>query len=73
MIGSSSATVMAGPMPGSTPTAVPTITPIRASSRLIGVAAVANPSSRNWKFSRIYRIPCKMPAGRPTPSPMAKP
>ena len=56
MIGSSSATVIAGPMPGSTPTAVPTITPIRASSRFIGVAAVAKPSSRKPKFS-IGRAP----------------
>ena len=47
VIGSSRATVMAGPIPGSTPTAVPTVTPISASSRLIGVAAVAKPSSRS--------------------------
>src|SRR6478735_4276308 len=51
VIGSSKATVMAGPMPGSTPTAVPTTTPISASSRFIGVAAVAKPSTRNWRFS----------------------
>src|SRR4051794_25689007 len=43
--GSSSATVMAGPRPGSTPTAVPSSTPISAYSRFIGVAAVAKPSS----------------------------
>ena len=75
VIGSSSATVMAGPMPGSTPTAVPTMTPIRASSRFIGVAAVMKPSIRKPKFpmSPPYRIPLRMPAGRLTPSPMAKP
>src|SRR5688500_3097519 len=51
VIGSSRATVIAGPIPGRTPTAVPTITPMRARSRLSGVAAVAKPSSRNWRFS----------------------
>src|SRR5215212_8291814 len=50
-MGSSSATVMAGPIPGSTPTAVPMITPMRASSRLTGVAAVANPCSSSSRLS----------------------
>ena len=36
MTGSSSATVIAGPMPGSTPTAVPSSTPMKANSRLVG-------------------------------------
>src|ERR1700682_3843008 len=40
-MGRSSATVMAGPIPGSTPTAVPRRTPITAYSRFIGVAALA--------------------------------
>jgi hypothetical protein len=31
--GSSTATVMAGPIPGSTPTAVPTVTPAKAHNR----------------------------------------
>ena len=44
--GSSSAMVIAGPMPGSTPIAVPSSTPRNAYSRLIGVSAVANPSMR---------------------------
>ena len=44
--GSSSATVSAGPMPGSTPTAVPSSTPISAYSRLIGWVATARPWSK---------------------------
>ena len=36
VIGSSSATVSAGPMPGSTPTSVPSVTPAAASSRFCG-------------------------------------
>src|SRR5688572_29801289 len=47
VIGSSIATVTAGPSPGSTPTPVPTAQPMKAHSRLIGVAAVAKPPS-NW-------------------------
>ena len=70
--GSNSATVIAGPIPGSTPTAVPITTPSRASSRLTGVAAVANPSSEELEAVH-HRIPCKMPAGSATPNPIAKP
>ncbi len=43
VIGSSSATVSAGPMPGSTPTAVPSSTPISANSRFIGCSATVRP------------------------------
>src|SRR5882757_2717961 len=43
VIGSSMATATAGPMPGSTPTAVPSTQPTKAHSRLTGVIAVANP------------------------------
>ena len=43
MTGSSSATVSAGPMPGSTPTAVPSVVPASPHSRLAGVSATANP------------------------------
>src|SRR5258705_6012447 len=50
-MGSSSATVIAGPMPGSTPTAVPSSTPITAYSRFIGVAASAKPWSSQLKLS----------------------
>ena len=45
VIGSSIATVTAGPSPGSTPIAVPSAQPTKAHSRLIGVAAVAKPPS----------------------------
>src|ERR1700755_788534 len=50
-MGRSSATVMAGPIPGSTPTAVPRSTPITAYSRFIGVAASAKPWSSQLKLS----------------------
>ena len=46
VIGSSSATVSAGPMPGSTPTSVPSVTPAAASSRFCGVSTALKPSSR---------------------------
>ena len=46
VIGSSMATATAGPMPGSTPTAVPSAQPNSAHSRLMGVAAVAKPPIR---------------------------
>ena len=46
VIGSSSATVNAGPMPGSTPTSVPSVTPAAASSRFWGVNTALKPSSR---------------------------
>src|SRR5512138_2808088 len=44
--GNSSATVSAGPMPGSTPTAVPSSTPINAYSRFIGCSATTRPWPR---------------------------
>src|SRR4029079_6379321 len=50
-MGNSSATVIAGPIPGSTPTAVPRSTPITAYSRFIGVAASAKPCSSQLKLS----------------------
>src|SRR4051812_11040399 len=46
VIGSSSATVSAGPIPGSTPTSVPSVTPAAASSRFSGVRTSAKPSIR---------------------------
>ncbi len=46
VIGSSSATVSAGPMPGSTPTSVPSVTPAAASSRFWTDRTLAKPSSR---------------------------
>jgi hypothetical protein len=49
--GSNRATVMAGPMPGSTPTAVPSRTPMKAYRRFMGVSAVANPSMSEDQMS----------------------
>src|SRR6266568_8753153 len=46
VIGSSIATVAMVPMPGSTPTSVPTRAPIRHSRRLIGVMATPKPRAR---------------------------
>src|SRR5687768_6411551 len=51
VIGSSMATATAGPMPGRTPTAVPSTQPTKAHSRLIGETAVANPWNRAAKMS----------------------
>ena len=50
--GSSSATVSAGPMPGSTPTAVPSSTPISANRRFIGCKATVRP----WASAEIGSI-----------------
>src|SRR6185312_5295659 len=46
VIGNSIATVAMVPMPGSTPTSVPTSAPIRQSMRLIGVKATPKPRAR---------------------------
>ena len=53
VIGSSIATVAMVPMPGSTPTSVPTSAPIRQSRRLIGVKATPKPRARLEKSSVI--------------------
>src|ERR1700710_3076544 len=53
VMGSSMATVAMVPMPGSTPTRVPTSTPIRHSMRLIGVKATPKPRARFEKSSAI--------------------
>src|SRR6267154_3223787 len=53
VIGSSIATVAMVPMPGSTPTSVPTSAPIRHSSRLIGDRATPKPRARLEKSSNI--------------------
>src|SRR5688572_16340567 len=55
--GRSRATVIAGPMPGSTPTAVPTKTPISARNRYCGCSAVPKPSMRAKKLSTEERHP----------------
>jgi len=41
--GSSSAMAPTGPMPGSTPTMVPTTTPTKQASRFVGVMAMVKP------------------------------
>jgi hypothetical protein len=43
VIGSSTATVIAGPIPGRTPTAVPSVVPANAHARCGRVRALANP------------------------------
>src|SRR4029450_1490750 len=53
VIGSSIATVAMVPMPGSTPTSVPTSAPIRQSSRLIGENARPKPRARLLKRAAI--------------------
>src|SRR3954465_15178687 len=47
VIGSSSAIVSAGPIPGSTPTNVPSSTPMAANARFSGERTVPNPSIRS--------------------------
>src|SRR5215210_9567881 len=51
VIGSSSAMVRAGPRPGSTPIAVPSVVPTRHHIRLTGVSATAKPPSSCAKAS----------------------
>src|SRR5512140_1878919 len=51
VMGSSMATATAGPMPGSTPTAVPRPQPTRHQSRLAGEIAVAKPCRRALTMS----------------------
>ena len=47
VIGKSIATATAGPIPGKTPTAVPSVQPIKHHNKLIGVAAVEKPC-KSW-------------------------
>ena len=51
VIGSSMAMVATGPRPGSTPTAVPSSTPMKQYIRLNGLSAVAKPSPRSLNSS----------------------
>src|SRR3954463_1320397 len=53
VIGSSIATVAMVPMPGSTPTSVPTSAPIKHSNKLTGVKATPKPRARLEKSSAI--------------------
>ena len=52
VIGRSSATVTAGPTPGRTPTAVPSVTPTSAHIRFCAVSATAKPL-RSWAQTSI--------------------
>ena len=61
---------MAGPMPGSTPIAVPSSTPRKAYSRFLGVSAVPKPSISEVRAS-IRGCPSGCPTGRTTPRPKA--
>src|SRR5688572_560463 len=51
--GSSIATVSAGPTPGSTPTKVPSVTPMKPHSRLIGFSATPKPAISASKASTL--------------------
>src|SRR5262245_19821066 len=51
VIGRSTAIVAIGPMPGSTPIAVPSMTPMKQKPRLTGVTAAPNPVARWPKIS----------------------
>src|SRR6266566_4629561 len=53
VIGSNIATVAMVPMPGRTPTSVPTSAPIRYKRRLMGLTATPKPRARLWKRSAI--------------------
>ena len=77
--------VSAGPRPGSTPMAVPSVVPTRHHKRLVGVKATAKPLAREAKVS-IAQLPAPMielmpefstfsmkPAPMLTPSARAKP
>src|SRR5215467_3684653 len=54
VIGRRSAMVSAGPSPGSTPIAVPSVVPTRHHSRFIGVSATAKPLS-SWAKASMSR------------------
>src|SRR5688500_18169505 len=62
--GSSRATAIAGPMPGSTTIAVPSRTPIAENSRLAGVSALPKPSNRRVRFSNTSDQPHQRSAGQ---------
>src|SRR6478609_4484797 len=66
VIGSSIATATAGPMPGSTPTAVPRAQPMRHHRRLMGVIAAAKPVMRALRMS-MSGLPLGCPEGRLCP------
>jgi hypothetical protein len=56
VMGSSMATVTAGPRPGSTPMAVPSAQPMNAHIRLTGVPAVMKPPSKLFQMSMVWPV-----------------
>src|SRR5215218_7450507 len=64
VIGSSSAMVSAGPIPGSTPTNVPSSTPIAANARFSGVRTVPKPSIRSEMTARVVTSEDRRQPGR---------
>src|SRR6187402_1788686 len=62
--GRRSATVSAGPMPGSTPTAVPSVTPANAQARWGQVSALANPARRSSIVSTGLEPARQQPGGQ---------
>src|SRR3989442_7689858 len=57
VIGRSSAMVSAGPRPGSTPIAVPSVVPTRHQTRFVGVSAIAKPLSSCENASMSAALP----------------
>ncbi len=64
VIGSSSAIVSAGPIPGSTPTNVPSSTPMAANARFSGVRTVPNPSIRSLRTASVVTSEDRRQPGR---------
>src|SRR3954466_6215448 len=64
VIGSSSAIVSAGPIPGSTPTNVPSSTPMAANARFSGERTVPNPSMRSERTARTAMSEDRRNSGR---------
>lgn len=73
VMGSSKATVSAGPMPGNTPMAVPSRQPMKPHIRLIGVSAAEKPIARLERMSTVpiscSQIQALTSGGRETPRP----
>src|SRR5688572_29589271 len=63
VMGSSMATATAGPMPGRTPTAVPSTQPTKAHNRFAGVIAVAKPCRSALRMS-MSEPPCTGQSGQ---------
>ena len=68
MIGSSSATAMAGPMPGSTPTKVPSRTPIGGEGEVLRREGVGEAVEEQVQGVH-QRIPSRIPGGSGTSRP----